>query len=525
MLHTKTDIDEDNYNLCLIKAIQLYVYANCKPDLKEADLNLTLLDTKQSSGTNNQQRRNDMSTSALLKSFSMVERPQSKHWLDVGTFAESPVKLFIEDSMSNSNNKEDGGNGGTGSVRDMTIRVKSSSKESINAFLKKAYDWYVDQLKSVENTDRFLFELESCSSRGQGTPSFHRYKLGDDKTFESLFSQQCRNLLTLVDQFESKSGKYRIKGYPHKLGLLLTGPPGTGKTSLIKALAHYTKRHIVNVPLARIPTNAGLMSLMFNKRYITNDSGAYSSLDFDQMIYVFEDVDASSDVVKCRKLMAEERERAAEEKRKRADMGLPEAEPPVVGDSNDDKAKLKARLRARARLRAEAGGDDKLDLTGLLNALDGVVDTPGRIVIMTTNHPEILDGALIRPGRIDKRLNLGYMVAQDMIDMIEHYFECKLDRDDVKRIEALIKNGLEMTAAELEQLAIEHETTEPLIASLEKRKMKDSNKGIGSNQSSDASIPPDIVPASEHGSNTTEYSDDDPLGNLLLDMLASDGDY
>ena len=37
---------------------------------------------------------------------------------------------------------------------------------------------------------------------------------------------------------------------------------------------------------------------------------------------------------------------------------------------------------------------------GLLNVLDGVVDTPGRILIMTSNHPEILDPALIRPGKL-----------------------------------------------------------------------------------------------------------------------------
>lgn len=41
--------------------------------------------------------------------------------------------------------------------------------------------------------------------------------------------------------------------------------------------------------------------------------------------------------------------------------------------------------------------------------LDGVVDTPGRIVVMTTNHKEELDPALIRPGRIDKDLLLDYM--------------------------------------------------------------------------------------------------------------------
>ena len=51
---------------------------------------------------------------------------------------------------------------------------------------------------------------------------------------------------------------------------------------------------------------------------------------------------------------------------------------------------------------------DRLNLSGLLNVLDGVVDTPERIVVMTTNHPEILDPALIRPGRIDQKLLLGY---------------------------------------------------------------------------------------------------------------------
>ena len=52
-------------------------------------------------------------------------------------------------------------------------------------------------------------------------------------------------------------------------------------------------------------------------------------------------------------------------------------------------------------------------MQGLLNVLDGVVDTPGRIVVMTTNHPEKLDAALIRPGRIDKKIYLGHMRLGD----------------------------------------------------------------------------------------------------------------
>merc|ERR1711918_205363 len=66
--------------------------------------------------------------------------------------------------------------------------------------------------------------------------------------------------------------------------------------------------------------------------------------------------------------------------------------------------------------------DDKLDLAGLLNVLDGVVDTPNRIVVMTTNHPEKLDPALLRPGRVNLKLYLGYIEFPEALQMIDHYF-------------------------------------------------------------------------------------------------------
>ena len=64
-----------------------------------------------------------------------------------------------------------------------------------------------------------------------------RYALSDEKTFTSLFHPDKEAILRLVDAFVRKDGKYAIPGYGHKLGLLLHGPPGTGKTSLIKARA------------------------------------------------------------------------------------------------------------------------------------------------------------------------------------------------------------------------------------------------------------------------------------------------
>lgn len=85
-------------------------------------------------------------------------------------------------------------------------------------------------------------------------------------------------------------------------------------------------------------------------------------------------------------------------------------------DSDDDeKGKGKSSGKAFGPMPAFGknyfGGDDDLNLAGLLNVLDGVVDTPNRIVIMTTNHPEKLDPALIRPGRINKKVRQGSSVT------------------------------------------------------------------------------------------------------------------
>jgi len=120
---------------------------------------------------------------------------------------------------------------------------------------------------------------------------------------------------------------------------------------------------------------------------------------------------------------------------------------------------------------------DKLNLSGLLNVLDGVVDTPERIVVMTTNHPEILDPALIRPGRIDQKLLLAYMKWRNVVQMVEHYFQLGkggLGEPLTNRVrDAMLGSdvdgvpALNLTPAQVEQLSAEHDAVADMVTALE----------------------------------------------------------
>ena len=66
---------------------------------------------------------------------------------------------------------------------------------------------------------------------------------------------------------------------------------------------------------------------------------------------------------------------------------------------------------------------EKLTLSGLLNIMDGILETPGFVIIMISNYPERLDGALIRPGRIDLKIEFPYCDAMMIIDLIEKFYD------------------------------------------------------------------------------------------------------
>ena len=62
------------------------------------------------------------------------------------------------------------------------------------------------------------------------------------------------------------------------------------------------------------------------------------------------------------------------------------------------------------------------------------------MVIMTTNHPETLDPALIRPGRVDSRVKFEKSRGEDIKDLLRHFYSCDQDEEEINQTGRIPKN-------------------------------------------------------------------------------------
>ncbi|KAI4602054.1 hypothetical protein KJ359_010920 [Pestalotiopsis sp. 9143b] len=189
--------------------------------------------------------------------------------------------------------------------------------------------------------------------------------------------------------------------HPLRRGYLFYGPPGTGKTSLSFALAGVFGLDIYVISL-------------LEPSLTEEDLGALFTSLPRRCIVLLEDIDTAGlkrpddEVSKSDRTETSkddnEGEEGGEGKKKRGGGGR-KKEGEGSGGS-DWKA-----VHDLAKALKKEGADEKkgISLSGLLNAIDGVASHEGRVLIMTTNVPESLDEALIRPGRVD--LQVGFTNA------------------------------------------------------------------------------------------------------------------
>ncbi|OQR95844.1 hypothetical protein THRCLA_07521 [Thraustotheca clavata] len=380
--------------------------------------------------------------------------PPVKEWIEI-----EPGLWFYHDIEED--NERGGGGSGQASMKPSVVTFKLRSylpdaKTRIDTFVNTAFQVYQDAMiaKKLRDKTRYMYVASTASNAKPSddkdskvvAPLFKRYALSEHKTFDSLFFSGKDILIDMLDNFTAKKGKYGVAGFPYKLGFLLHGPPGTGKTSMIKAIAQYTKRHIVNISLANVKTNQDLMDYMLDLRIALPGEDMPIKLKYEQVVFVMEDIDCASEIVHTR-----------------------ESAPARASDEADElNAALIASLSTTINNKPLIFTSlDKLNLSGLLNVLDGVVDTPGRILIMTTNHPEKLDLALIRPGRIDEQILLGPIDATQTKLMIQHYFSTQLQDDQAVEIDRVFKNTKSaITPAEVENLCAKYRSLEDMLSAL-----------------------------------------------------------
>lgn len=229
-------------------------------------------------------------------------------------------------------------------------------------------------------------EPEYNWSTAPKTLTFTMNEFKTSKSFCNVFGSHVSELKERIDLFINHPEWYTQRGIPHSLGILLHGIPGAGKTSTIKAIAKDTNRHIFNLSLRKYTTQKQLLNLFFNENVniaADNTGGKQTSyaIPINQRIYVIEDIDCLTDVV--------------------YDRGLKKGAIQENGDG--------------------------ITLSFILNLLDGILETPGRILIITTNYPEKLDKALIRPGRIDIKINFNNATKELIAEMINNFYSISID--------------------------------------------------------------------------------------------------
>mmetsp|Transcript_22399 Transcript_22399/g.38264 ORF Transcript_22399/g.38264 Transcript_22399/m.38264 type:complete len:604 (-) Transcript_22399:295-2106(-) len=414
---------------------------------------------------------------------------------------------------NNGNNPPNGGNGGgNGPSEQFCIFELFCAAEDgaarIDAFIEDAVEWYRAEMFRLKDNKRWMYTMTTVEAPSKPKPPedsggrirYKRYALSQHKTFEALWFPQKDALLKLLSDFQNKEGKYAVGGFPHKMGLLLHGPPGTGKTSLIKALAEHTGRSIINVSLAQIETNQALQNVMYDLALDVVGSDSTTRLTFEDIIFVIEDIDACSKIVQRRDAAgvgasasvatsdaapsdhfsdsseADEHGVTYSEMASRrstptaaptavtpppfAALVPPPAPPPALSMPAPPEYGFSA---GRSKWYADP---DELNLAGLLNVLDGVVDTPGRMLVLTSNHPERLDPALIRPGRIDRCLLLDHLRVDEAAQMISHYFGgADVGAEQRERLEGILARE-QVTPASMEQLCAEFDSVDELLDAL-----------------------------------------------------------
>ncbi|GKU19557.1 unnamed protein product [Fusarium langsethiae] len=192
---------------------------------------------------------------------------------------------------------------------------------------------------------------------------------------------------------------YATRGIPYRRGYLFSGPPGTGKTSLALAAAGLMGLNIYMISLSSPNLSEDSLASLFQALPRT-------------CLVLLEDIDAAGITETRAKKQKSKAESARKSKRLGFSFPLASREP--------------------------------ITLSGLLNVLDGVSAQEGRVLVMTSNHTENIDPALLRPGRVDYTIEFGLASFETVKQLFQLMYGT-----------SYAENGVELDSEKIEVLSIE----------------------------------------------------------------------
>ena len=223
-------------------------------------------------------------------------------------------------------------------------------------------------------------------------------------SMENLFFEEKEKVMSYIKFFKENKEWYEKRGRPYTLGICSFGPPGCGKTSFEKALSIYLKRHLIVIDFDKIKTEQELMDIFYNE-YI----GPYK-IPNEQRLYIFPDIDKTSDILYKEEFKHNSLEKQKIIKKQIYKKRNEDDENPFEKNSEDEQI------------------HQTLNLSQILNIIDGIMERTGQIFIMSANHPEKLDESVLRPGRIDCMINFREFSLPLVKQFITNFFQ-KDDKD------------------------------------------------------------------------------------------------
>lgn len=252
--------------------------------------------------------------------------------------------------------------------------------------------------------------------------TYSEYIFDCNTTFDTIFFDKKDEVKKELDFFINNKQFYEEKGLPYRYGMLLHGMPGCGKTSLIKAIAKYTGRHIVNINVNLIKDKKMLEDIFYNTKI-----NKYSMTN-DKKLYVIEEFDVNAiDLIKDRNIDYDLNKKTKDGYIKNINNSAEEVSEEDTEKMleafkvTDDKVEMSLEHFRKIQTVSMVPPKKGMTLGDLLQVLDGLIECSGRMLIVTTNDFLKIDKALLRAGRIDKMVEFNRLNSNELIKLYRFF--------------------------------------------------------------------------------------------------------